>query len=62
MGLDVYTGPLTRYYTGNWKTIVQQYAEANNMQFEIMRMLLVNILTSEYFTRSVTLWPDRRMI
>lgn len=26
MGLDVYVGSLVRYYTGNWETIVQQFA------------------------------------
>lgn len=27
MGLDIYAGTLTRYYTRNWKTVVQQRAE-----------------------------------
>lgn len=27
MGLDIYAGKLTRYYSRNWKTIVQQLAE-----------------------------------
>lgn len=34
MGLDIYTGTLTRYYSKNWKSIIQQYAEENNMEFE----------------------------
>ncbi len=25
MGLDVYVGPLSRYYTGQWETVVQQW-------------------------------------
>ena len=29
MGLDIYAGPLTRYYSHNWKTVVQQWAEEN---------------------------------
>lgn len=29
MGLDIYAGNLTRYYSRNWKNIVQQLAEAN---------------------------------
>jgi hypothetical protein len=37
MGLDVYVGPLTRYYTGNWKLITQQAAEALGVGFEIIR-------------------------
>ncbi len=27
MGLDIYSGKLTRYYSCNWKTIVQQSEE-----------------------------------
>ena len=27
MGLDIYAGTLTRYYTNNWKTVAQQFAE-----------------------------------
>jgi len=37
MGLDIYVGPLTRYYTGNWKTIVQQAGEANNIPVTVVR-------------------------
>ena len=25
MGLDIYAGTLTRYYSHNWKTVVQQW-------------------------------------
>lgn len=34
MGLDLYAGPLTRYYTHNWKTVVQQWAEENGFGFQ----------------------------
>lgn len=37
MGLDIYAGTLTRYYTHNWKTATQQFAEANGMQFQTFR-------------------------
>ena len=33
MGLDIYAGPLTRYYSHNWKTDVQQWAEENGYSF-----------------------------
>ena len=33
MGLDIYAGPLTRYYSHNWKTVVQQWAEENGYTF-----------------------------
>ena len=34
MGLDLYAGTLTRYYSHNWKTAVQQWAEANGYSFQ----------------------------
>lgn len=37
MGLDIYTGTLTRYYARNWKGIVQQHAEENGMDFQLVR-------------------------
>lgn len=33
MGLDIYAGTLTRYYSGNWKTVVQQMAEENGWTY-----------------------------
>lgn len=33
MGLDIYAGTLTRYYTKNWKTVVQQWADKNGYTF-----------------------------
>lgn len=32
MGLDIYAGTLTRYYSRNWKNIVQQISEENGMK------------------------------
>jgi len=37
LGLDVYVGPLTRYYTGDWKLITQQAAEAEGVEFHVIR-------------------------
>ncbi|MBI5366610.1 MAG: hypothetical protein HZA54_06205, partial [Planctomycetes bacterium] len=37
MGLDVYVGTLTRYYTGDWKTIIQQVGERSGMTVEVIR-------------------------
>jgi hypothetical protein len=36
MGLDVYVGSLTRYYTGQWQTIIQQAAEQKGEKVEIV--------------------------
>lgn len=33
MGLDIYSGTLTTYYSGNWETQVQKYARENNLGF-----------------------------
>ena len=37
MGLDIYAGTLTRYYSHNWKTVVQQWAEENGYTFRKSR-------------------------
>jgi hypothetical protein len=37
MGLDVYVGSLTRYYAGNWETIVQQLAREGGASVQIVR-------------------------
>ena len=33
MGLDIYAWTLTRYYAGNWKSAVEQWADANGYSF-----------------------------
>jgi hypothetical protein len=37
MGLDIYVGSLTRYYARDWKTIVQQAAEAQGLKVQLVR-------------------------
>ena len=37
MGLDIYVGSLTRYYTGDWKLVTQQAAEAAGIEFQVIR-------------------------
>jgi hypothetical protein len=37
MGLDVYVGPLTRYYSFTWETLVQQAARQQGIQSRIDR-------------------------
>ncbi len=36
MGLDIYAGPLTRYYAGLWKTVVQQAGEAEGFEVRLV--------------------------
>ena len=37
MGLDVYVGPLTRYYIGDWETVVQQAAREQGTPVHVIR-------------------------
>jgi hypothetical protein len=37
MGLDIYVGTLSRYFSGDWKGVVQQAAEAQGIPFEVIR-------------------------
>ena len=37
MGLDVYFGPLTRYYAGNWETILQQVEQESGVPVRVIR-------------------------
>lgn len=38
MGLDVYVGALTRYYTGQWETVVQQFGRQEGIDVEVVRL------------------------
>ncbi len=37
MGLDIYVGTLTRYYCGDWETIVQQIAHRQGVEVQVIR-------------------------
>jgi hypothetical protein len=37
MGLDVYAGPLSRYYTGDWLTVVQQLGREQGIAVPVQR-------------------------
>lgn len=32
MGLDIYAGTLTRYYSRNWKNMVQKFSKENGQK------------------------------
>ena len=36
MGLDVYVGSLTRYYAGDWETVIQQYAREQGISYQVV--------------------------
>ena len=37
MGLDIYVSSLTRYYSGNWETIIQQMGRLEGYVVHVMR-------------------------
>jgi hypothetical protein len=37
MGLDVYVGSLTRYYSGDWETVVQKWGRENGTPVHVVR-------------------------
>jgi len=37
MGLDIYVGTLTRYYCGDWETVVQQLAHREGVEVRVVR-------------------------
>ena len=37
MGLDIYAGTLTRYYSRNWKSATQKWAEENGLSYDTIR-------------------------
>ncbi len=37
MAFDIYVGSASRYFAGNWKTIVQQAAEADGIAYQVVR-------------------------
>src|SRR5262245_23420227 len=36
MGLDIYAGPLCRYYAADWKTVIQQWGESSGVPVEVV--------------------------
>lgn len=60
MGLDIYAGTLTRYYTHNWKTAAQQFAETNGLSFQTIRpqQEQEDELSAEELKDIVTQWRD----
>jgi hypothetical protein len=37
MGLDVYVGPLSRYYTQDWETVVQKHGRLSGLDVRVVR-------------------------
>jgi len=56
MGLDVYVGPLSRYYAGTWKTIVEQEGRRLGRQVEVLRRSPFSTDDPEVVRRRVIDW------
>jgi hypothetical protein len=37
MGLDIYVGPLSRYYAGDWETVIQRWGRENGTPITMIR-------------------------
>ena len=58
MGLDIYVGPLTRYHTGTWETVVQQYARLNGQIVRPPSSDRSPKLSTEQILESVLAWKS----
>ena len=59
MGLDLYAGTFTRYYTRNWKTVVEAWAEANGVDFKRTEAEDEEKLSPEEVQEIVCAWRDK---
>jgi hypothetical protein len=60
MGLDVYVGSLTRYYCGNWETVVQRFGRQQGMPVHVVRPGgdSGERLDAKVVLEAVTLWRE----
>lgn len=61
MGLDLYAGTFTRYYTRNWKTVVEAWAEANGVDFKRTETEDEEKLSQEEVQEIVCAWRDEML-
>ena len=61
MGLDLYAGTFTRYYTRNWKTVVEAWAEANGVDFKRTEAEDEEKLSPEEVQAIVCAWRDEML-
>ena len=61
MGLDLYAGTFTRYYTRNWKTVVEAWAEANGVDFKRTETEDEEKLSPEEVQEIVCAWRDEML-
>ena len=61
MGLDIYVGPLSRYYSGQWLTILQQVGIAQGMPVQVIRSQQPRSFWSRITSRFVGRQPAHRI-
>ena len=61
MGLDLYAGTFTRYYTRNRKTVVEAWAEANGVDFKRTEAEDEEKLSPEEVQEIVCAWRDEML-
>lgn len=59
MGLDIYVGPLTRYYLGDWENVVQRYGREQGIPVRVIKpegTPELPKLSAEQVLQAVTNW------
>ncbi|MDE7281027.1 MAG: hypothetical protein K2N36_04745, partial [Ruminiclostridium sp.] len=59
MGLDIYAGTYTRYYARNWKTVNQQFCEANGFEYHQIRADNSPPPPAEEVMKGVNRWEEQ---
>lgn len=63
MGLDIYAGTFSRYYTRNWKTAAQQFCEEAGIQYSRIESMQLNeeekMLEEEEVLKNVKIWQEQ---
>jgi hypothetical protein len=57
VGLDIFVGPLTRYYLGDWESIIQQAARESGQQMEVVRFEEAGGSGAENQQAARSVWP-----
>ncbi len=59
MGLDVYAGTYVRYYARSWKTVNQQFCEANGLEYHQIRVNDTSPPSVKEITEGVKNWENQ---
>jgi hypothetical protein len=61
MGLDIYVGSFTRYYAGNWETVVQKLAREEGVGYQMIRTNVASdaVTDADQIRHAVLSWRDQ---